>query len=453
MPSLDVLVARYSKSLATAGVNIEEAVVQHNLPPYGIMDRLWEANNAADSVHEEVKETKASLASSIMKSWMTARIAVPIAGLVGRIAWIAATAIANVARVAIFSVAKLLARVIVVPLISAISTVVLSPPGVLIFGSMAAGAALYYGYKWLFGESAITPKIGDDVRDTPSAPSSRAGFLAGSQGRAQMTAGERVSSYSARTYTPDATATGRLKKRSLEVKAAIQKASEITGFSVHTLTAFAYKESTFNPGARPIDGGVATSSAKGLFQFITGTWNSTVRRYGERYGVPLDADPYDPLYNAIMAGAYLKHDIYPAISKVVPNPTATDLYFGHFMGPGGGPAFLRKLAQTPHRIAAYDFPAAARANRWVYKTKSGTYRTYAQIYDMFDRELRAVELESIAETQAASQSLDVAEPVVVTPPAPAPTKQSAQAGESRVSQQKKKSPEQAFHYGGVAFGV
>lgn len=193
-------------------------------------------------------------------------------------------------------------------------------------------------------------------------------------------------------------------KRSEDVRAAIAEASRVTGVSEAILSAFAYKESTFNPLAK-----APTSSARGLFQFINKTWDSMISRYGARYGLDSTANRFVARDSAIMAGAFIKHEIYPSISRVVGEPNATDLYFGHFMGPAGGAKWLRIYKEHPNRYAAPDFPAAARSNKWVYWDKRGKPRTYHEIYQFFSKGLTIIEAAVAKETRAQTTEQPVAE--------------------------------------------
>lgn len=177
-----------------------------------------------------------------------------------------------------------------------------------------------------------------------------------------------------------------LGKESASVDDAIKEASRRVGVDAGILTAFAYKESTFDANAA-----ATTSSAKGLFQFLKKTWAHMVTTYGPMYGVSANASPTDPLAAAIMGAAFIKHEIYPAISKVVPNPTVTDLYLGHFMGAAGGANWLRHYKNNPNALAYLDFPDAAASNQWVYYDKSNRPRTYAEIYAIFTGSMSAVE--------------------------------------------------------------
>src|ERR1700691_1733952 len=107
------------------------------------------------------------------------------------------------------------------------------------------------------------------------------------------------------------------------VTGAIQQAAQATGTSFQYLLATAQVESGLNPQA-----GAATSSARGLFQFIDQTWLATMKQSGAALGYGQYAaaitktasrhyqvtDPAmrsqilklrnDPMANAAMAGAF-----------------------------------------------------------------------------------------------------------------------------------------------------
>lgn len=150
------------------------------------------------------------------------------------------------------------------------------------------------------------------------------------------------------------------------------------------LTALAGVESSFGTNTT-----ASTSSAKGLFQFIKGTWKAVLSKYGTKYGVPADADPYDVKYSAIMAAAMIRHEGYPAVAKVVKSPSITDIYLTHFMGPAGGSAFVRGYLKNPDAEAttlAND--AQVKANQTIFYAQ-GKARTARQVYDMFAAKLGA----------------------------------------------------------------
>src|SRR5579872_5470033 len=67
--------------------------------------------------------------------------------------------------------------------------------------------------------------------------------------------------------------------RTAAIVGAIRNAAQATGANFQYLLATAQVESNFNPGAT-----VATTSAKGLFQFIDQTWLGTMKQAGPALG-------------------------------------------------------------------------------------------------------------------------------------------------------------------------
>lgn len=110
-----------------------------------------------------------------------------------------------------------------------------------------------------------------------------------------------------------------------EVRAAIIDAANRYGVDPVVLAQFAKKESSFNPNAK-----APTSSASGLFQFITSTWNGLVKQ-GKVQGLS-STDPdarFDPTYNAYAGAAYLRDN-----ARQIGSNEVGDLYLAHFLGPG-----------------------------------------------------------------------------------------------------------------------
>jgi len=190
-------------------------------------------------------------------------------------------------------------------------------------------------------------------------------------------------------------------RASPEVASAIQKASAHTGVDFAYLVAQAGQESSFQPDAK-----AGTSSARGLYQFVSSTWLKLVHDKGAQYGLgdyasqiemtdsgPKVADPIvrhqilalreDPTIAANMAaeyakanGAQLQQDLGRAVSS-------TDLYMAHFLGTSGAAKFLSALDTTPNASGAKLLPDAAAANRGVFYDGDGSPRTVAQIYNHF----------------------------------------------------------------------
>lgn len=175
-------------------------------------------------------------------------------------------------------------------------------------------------------------------------------------------------------------------KVSDNVNGCIMRASQRTGVPYTTLMALCAAESGFNPNA-----GATSSSAKGLFQFVGGTWRTMVSRYGPNGSVVRNAGVssiYDPCSNALMGAYYTKENINALASAGLPSGP-TDLYMCHFLGTGGGRKFLRAKANNPNQIAAQvSGSGAASANRSIFY-KSGSPRTLQEVYNLLDKKTGA----------------------------------------------------------------
>lgn len=155
------------------------------------------------------------------------------------------------------------------------------------------------------------------------------------------------------------------------MKATIVAAAKMTGVDPGLMAAMAGVESNFNPVATP-----GTSSAQGLYQFISSTWKAMVSKYGSKYGIPANASPNDPRANALMAAEYMKENQAYLEGKLGRKVTATDLYLAHFLGSGGAV----KLLSAPSGDSAimHVTPAQAKANATVFYA-GGRPRTVGEI--------------------------------------------------------------------------
>jgi hypothetical protein len=183
---------------------------------------------------------------------------------------------------------------------------------------------------------------------------------------------------------------------------AIRQAAQATGTSFQYLLATAQVESGLNPQA-----GAATSSARGLFQFIEQTWLATLKQSGASlgYGQYADAitrngagkyvvqDPVmrsailklrnDPAANAAMAGAFTKENAALLSQKLGRAPSEGELYIAHFLGVGGAAKLISAAGDNPDASAASLFPNAAHANTSIfYDHTTGTPRSLAQVRDV-----------------------------------------------------------------------
>ena len=230
------------------------------------------------------------------------------------------------------------------------------------------------------------------------------------------------------------------------VTGAIRQAAQATGTSFQYLLATAQVESGLNPHA-----GAATSSARGLFQFIDQTWLATIKQSGAALGYGQYAaaitktasghyqvtDPAmrseilklrnDPTANAVMAGAFTQANAAVLSAKLGRPPSEGELYIAHFMGAGGAARLIASAAANPNSSAASYFPNAARANTSIFYDRStGQPRTLAEVRNVltarYDVAARArPDTNAVAQADIPPRPIPVAAsvPVFAAPPAAA----------------------------------
>jgi Transglycosylase SLT domain len=206
------------------------------------------------------------------------------------------------------------------------------------------------------------------------------------------------------------------------VTGAIRQASAATGTSFNYLLATAQVESGLNPQA-----GAATSSARGLFQFIEQTWLGTIKQSGAQlgYGRYADAisktssghyqvaDPAmraeilklrnDPTANAVMAGAFTKANADYLATKLDRQPSEGELYIAHFLGAGGAARLISLAANNPNAKGTDYFPNAANANSSIfYDRATGHPRSLAQVRDVLTARYDVARNDAVRAAQAAS---------------------------------------------------
>jgi hypothetical protein len=143
------------------------------------------------------------------------------------------------------------------------------------------------------------------------------------------------------------------------------------------LMAIARKESRFNPNEEN-----SRSSAKGLFQFTSGTWDYVKTRYGKQLGMPEDASPKDPRWASAMAAALVlqnKDYMEKSLGRTVTNG---EIYLGHFLGAGGATSMIKLRDSQPNAPAALVFADAAVSNPNVFYDKDGSPRSVSQVYNL-----------------------------------------------------------------------
>jgi hypothetical protein len=217
------------------------------------------------------------------------------------------------------------------------------------------------------------------------------------------------------------------------VTGAIRQASQATGTSFNYLLATAQVESGLNVLA-----GAASSSAKGLFQFIQQTWLATLKQAGPALGYGQYAAAItktasgqyevsnlamrneilklrnDPTANAVMAGAFTKANATTLTGRLGRPPSESELYIAHFLGAGGAARLISLAASNPNAKAADFFPDAARANAPIfYDRATGAARSLAQVRNIltarYELALRSQD-HSVQTAQATTAPAAVAAP-------------------------------------------
>jgi muramidase (phage lysozyme) len=203
-----------------------------------------------------------------------------------------------------------------------------------------------------------------------------------------------------------------------QVAGAIRQAATSTGASFNYLLTTAQIESNFNPAAQ-----AATSTAKGLYQFIDQTWLGTMKAAGRALGLDRFAAAIsrgedgrfevqdsstrqaimnlrgDPKVSAMLAGHYAQANAAQLKDAIGRAPTEGELYIAHFLGADGASRLIGAATNRPNTSGADLFPSAAAANRSIFYDKSGNARTAAGVYR---------ELTGRYETARASAGADVA---------------------------------------------
>ena len=184
---------------------------------------------------------------------------------------------------------------------------------------------------------------------------------------------------------------------------AIRNASKIGGADFDLMMKLAKRESNFNSEIKAQSNEAESKKAQGLFQFKPGTWLAMVKRYGDKYGLGELADhihashgsytvedPWlrdhimslrkDPRVSAMMGAEFLKENKEILEAAFKREPSKTDQYMAHFLGPGGAVSFLRQMKADPGAGAADAFPKAAETNHSVFYNDDGSQRSLKEVY-------------------------------------------------------------------------
>ena len=95
----------------------------------------------------------------------------------------------------------------------------------------------------------------------------------------------------------------------------------------------------------------------------------------------------DPELSALMAAAYTKDHARKLRRLLGREATHAELYLAHFLGSGGAAKFLRSWRADRDQAAHLLFPKAARANRPIFFTRSGTARSLDQVRALIEGKL------------------------------------------------------------------
>ena len=161
-------------------------------------------------------------------------------------------------------------------------------------------------------------------------------------------------------------------KTSASVIDSIRNAAKKVGVDASIMLAMAKQESGFNPNAK-----AGTSSASGLFQFISSTWDSMTNKYADKFP-ELNKGKMDTDASAIAGALYIKENSEFLKKNGIP-VNGTTIYASHFLGPGGA---KKLLSADPSIIGSELLPAAAAKNKPIFYDKGGNARTVSQILEV-----------------------------------------------------------------------
>lgn len=127
---------------------------------------------------------------------------------------------------------------------------------------------------------------------------------------------------------------------------AIKQAAKVTGMDENTLLAYAKIESGLRSNVKN-----TASSAAGLFQIVTPTWDDLIKRKGPQYGIPANASKSNPYYNAVMAAEYAKENLAQLTEyKSAGIEDSTAMYLAHHYGPSGANKIITQLKSDPNNL-------------------------------------------------------------------------------------------------------
>ncbi|HEX2554575.1 MAG TPA: transglycosylase SLT domain-containing protein [Microvirga sp.] len=185
----------------------------------------------------------------------------------------------------------------------------------------------------------------------------------------------------------------------------VVRAAQTTGVDPVYMMALADKESSFIPANK-----ASTSSAEGLFQFISSTWLEMVRNYGAKHGLETEAAAIakvkgkltvadadmrehilrlrrDPYLSGLMAGEMMKRDRTLIERRIGRRINRSEFYLAHFLGADSAGKLMALVDDKPQQSAPQVFPAAAKANKSLFFAKDGRktrHLSVAEVYEKID---------------------------------------------------------------------
>jgi hypothetical protein len=215
-----------------------------------------------------------------------------------------------------------------------------------------------------------------------------------------------------------------------QIVTAIKSAARSTGISFEYLLTTARIESNLDPAAK-----AASSTAKGLYQFIEQTWLATIKQAGPALGLGAYADSItrtadgryvvadratrnaimrlrdDPTASSMMAAALTRANAEQLAAAIGRAPSDSELYIAHFLGVDGAAKLIGAAEAAPNANAAALFPQAAAANRNIFYDSNGRARSVGEVYGRIAARFaaaRATTLDPAADNAPAGKDLSVA---------------------------------------------
>jgi peptidoglycan hydrolase-like protein with peptidoglycan-binding domain len=238
----------------------------------------------------------------------------------------------------------------------------------------------------------------------------------------------------------------RVQERFEEARERFVRAANAAGIDPELMVKIAgFESGGFNPNARPIsrnpdlntvrqfDGTMAMSSAHGYGQFLNGTWQEMINRYGEKYGIEgastmtrAEANSPELRTNRDLQAAMLAEFTRENMDRIRgiagPNPDA-NVYAMHNLGSQGGERFLRALRDNPDALVTANGLMSndvVRRNPSLYMDGDRTL-TVREAYDRMGQQLAPYQryADQVAgRTQPEPGQAGVGQPPASNPPAP-----------------------------------